>query len=286
MAPRRASAPLVLAGAFATMVLGCAGSDDLAQALVAERNQLRREVAGLQVLDSIARTGLLSDDREVLVSVRDTLLESLLAAALPITRQLPGGMRVELTETSMAFRSNVARVDVTGTVQRTVFPRAAARLTLSGALQEFLVDSTRRLHARIAVDDMQLSTPTGVPGALGPSALRLLQGMLDRALPELAASLPDVELPVQVAGELALPAIAPGGAISIAAARTPLRLSASKVIAFRDRLTVVLRLERGTLERVEADSARALPRDSAAALPKDSATALPRDSTAARRGAK
>lgn len=239
------------------MAAACAGSDDLAQALIAERSQLRRELAGLDVLDSIARNGLLADDREVLVSVRDTLLESLLAAALPITRDLPGGVRVELTGTSMAFRSNVARVDVTGTVRRTVFPRAAARLTLSGALQEFQVDSARRLHARIAVDDMQLSTPTGVPHALGASALRLLQGMLDRVGPELAASLPDVELPVQVAGELALPAIAPGDAISIAAARTPLRLSASKVIAFRDRLIVVLRIERGALERIESDTAAA-----------------------------
>lgn len=245
------------ASVLAGVAIGCGGSDDLAQALVAERNQLRREVAGLRVLDSIARTGLLADDREVLVSVRDTLLQSLLAAALPITRDLPVGVRVQLTGTSMAFRSNVARVEVTGTVQRTRFPRAAARLTLSGALQEFQVDSTRRLHARIAVDDMQLSTPTGVPGALGPSALRLLQGMLDRALPELTAALPEVELPVQVAGELALPAMAPGGAISIAAARTPLRLSASKVLAFRDRLTVVLRLERGALERVAADSGAA-----------------------------
>lgn len=245
------------ASVLAGVATGCGGSDDLAQALVAERNQLRREVAGLRVLDSIARTGLLADDREVLVSVRDTLLQSLLEAALPITRDLPVGVRVQLTGTSMAFRSNVARVEVTGTVQRTSFPRAAARLTLSGALQEFEVDSTRRLHARIAVDDMQLSTPTGVPGALGPSALRLLQGMLDRALPELTAALPEVELPVQVAGELALPAMAPGGAISIAAARTPLRLSASKVLAFRDRLTVVLRLERGALERVAADSGAA-----------------------------
>jgi hypothetical protein len=256
MSPRRVIV-MATAGAIVAAASGCAGSDELAQALVTERNQLRREVAGLQLLDSIARSGLLADDREVLVSVRDTLVGSLLSAALPITRDLARGVRVELTGTSMAFRSNVARVEVTGTVRRTVFPRAVARLTLSGALQEFQVDSNRRLHARIALDDVQLSTPTGVPGALGPSALRLLQGMLDRALPELAASLPDVELPVQVAGELALPAIAPGGAISIAGARTPLRLSASKVIAVRDRLTVVLRLERGVLQRVEPDTTAA-----------------------------
>lgn len=242
----------VLALGLAGCLAACGGGDSAARGRVAERDQLRREVAGFRGLDSMTRAGMVDRERDVIVTVSDSLLRDLLEAALPVTVKLPGDVTVRLTNASVVFRANVARVDLTGALSRTTFPRLAASITLHGALDGFAVDSTRSLRARFTLDDAAVDAPSGVPGAMGPVARTLLQSVVERGLPELTEQLPAVALPVRLDRDIKLPGFGPDGVISIGAVSSPLSVTAHTVIAFRNRLWLSLRVEHGAFTPVVA----------------------------------
>jgi hypothetical protein len=226
------------------IAMGC-GADPAARARVAERDQLRREVAGYRKLLAIARTGLLASDSEVIVSLSDTLLRGLLDAALPVSVAIPGNVTVTLTKARVTFRANVARVDLTGDVRRDAFPSITALVSMRGALDAFFVDSAQVLRARLTIDDVALDTPSGVPSAFSLIALDLLQGVVERGLPEMASSFPVVAIPVRLDREIRLPGFGPSGALSILPVRAPMSITASRVVAFQNRLWIILNVARG-----------------------------------------
>lgn len=215
--------------------------------LLTERAQLTREIAGYRALDDVVRRGLVQHPNEIVLSVTDTLMRTLLEASLPIGLSIPGDVEVDLKTVALTFRGNVARVDVTGTVTRVAFPRASALLELRGGIDEFRTDSTHTLHARIRLDRAELRTPTGVPNALGGTALSILQNIVDRAMPQITDALPSVVLPVQIDHALTLPGFGPEGALAVEPASAALQITATRLIAFQNRLTVVLRVDRGPL---------------------------------------
>lgn len=223
--------------------LGCS-SDRATAALMAERAQLRREVAGLRDLRHVSDSGLVRHPDELVLSVADSVLQRMLTASLPVTLVIPGALTVQLTDAQLAFRGNVARVNVAGRVYRAAFPRATADLTVRGTLDEFAVDRTRALHSRIRLDDAVLTSPRDVPSALNDFALGVLQRLVDRSLPQIGSALPDVTLPVRFDHDLRLPGFGPEGALAVEPARADLSISASRVLAYENRLTVVLKVER------------------------------------------
>ncbi len=212
----------------------------------AERDQLRREIAGYRALEPLAQTGLLSDEREILISLSDTLIRGLIAAAFPLTTGVPGGVAVTLTAATVQFQGNVARVELSGRAGRAAFPRIATAITLRGALDAFAVDSARILRARITIDDVDVGVPSEVPGFLAPMARALMQRLLERSLGDLAGVLPAVAVPVRFDSEVRLPSLDGLGPLSAKGAAAPLDVRASRVLAFRDRIWIVLRIERGT----------------------------------------
>lgn len=240
---------LSLAVGMVSAALGCGGADPAERLRVAERDQLRREVAGYRGLEALTTGGLVDHERDVIVTVSDSLLRNLFEAALPVTVGLPGDVTVELTEAAVIFRANVARVEITGHLRRTTFPQVAALISLSGALDAFAVDSTRTLRARMTIDDVAVDAPSGLPGALGPIARTMLQGVVERGLPELTERLPDVALPVRLDRDIRLPGFGPG-VISIPAVSSPLTVGANSVIAFQNRLWLSLRVEHGAFTPV------------------------------------
>jgi hypothetical protein len=222
-------------------------SDERMRAMLAERAQLQREIAGFRALDTVMTRGLLADSNEIVLSVSDSVVRAVLSASMPIDVSLAGQVQARLTGITLAFRGNVARVVIQGTAVRDRFPRAAAKLELRGALERFRVDSAEALHASIRLDDATLASPRGVPYALDGAALALLQIVVDRALPQLGAALPELTLPVRLDRALNLPGFGPEGALTVQPARALLSMRASRVLAYRNRLTVVLRVERGPL---------------------------------------
>jgi hypothetical protein len=184
-------------------------------------------------------------EHEVLVSVTDTLLRNLLAATFPLTVNLRNHTTLTVTSASVAFRANVARVDLVGQVRRARFPYIAASVALRGALDGFVVDSVHALRARISIDDVSLDAPTGTPNAFDPVVIAILQSVVERSLPELTASLPSIAVPVRLDQAMALPGFGPDGLMSVAASTAPMSVEAARVIAFQNRLWIILHVELG-----------------------------------------
>ncbi|HYW50456.1 MAG TPA: hypothetical protein VE861_07615 [Gemmatimonadaceae bacterium] len=228
----------------------CQRPDPVARDRVVERDQLRREVRGLRTLEDVAPGKLMDREHEVLVSVSDSLLRQLLTAAFPLTIDIRNDVQATLTGASMTFRSNVARVTITGSVRRMTYPHIAALVNLRGALDGFVVDSLHRLRARINIDDVSLDTPTGAPATLDPVVTEILQSVVERSLPELSAGLPSVTVPVRLDQSMTLPGFGPEGALSIEPSTAPMSVQASRVIAFQNRLWIILRVELGSFATV------------------------------------
>lgn len=237
-----------------TLLLAACRTDQAARELLTERAQLTREIAGYRALDDVMQRGIVQHPNEIMLSVTDTLMRTLLQASLPISVPIPGDVRVDLQSINLAFAGNVARVTLGGTATRTAFPRASATLELHGGIAEFRTDSTHTLTARIRLDRADLRTPTGVPNALGATALSILQNIVDRALPQITSSLPGVFIPVRVDRALTLPGFGPEGALAVNPAAASLTITATRIIAFQHRLTVVLRVDRGPLISVAAST--------------------------------
>ena len=237
----------MLALLLVPFVCSACRSDERMRTMLAERAQLQREIGGFRSLDTVLSKGLLADSNEIVLSVSDSVIRNVLSASMPIDVQMLANVHARLTQVSLAFRGNVARVEIRGTAVRQSFPRAAAELWLSGALEHFRIDSAEALHANIRLDDARLSAPSGVLYALDGTTIALLQIIVDRALPQLSAALPELLLPVRLDRALNLPGFGPEGALTVQPARAALSMQASRVLAYRNRLTVVLRVERGPL---------------------------------------
>ncbi len=233
---------------------GCIRADPLAQERVVERDQLLREAEGLKKLIAQAPGSLMDRENEVLVGVRDTLLQSLLTAALPVSVDIRNKMTVTLSGARITFRSNVARVALSGYIRRRTYPRVAAVVRLRGALDNFTIDSSQSLRTRINIDDVEIDAPSGTLSALDPIVIETLRRVVERSLPELTSGIPALTIPVRLEQNMVLPGFGPEGALSIEPSRAPLRVRISRVLAFQNRLWVVLRSELGDFATVTRDS--------------------------------
>ncbi len=236
---------LVRLMAIAVAMSACGRSDPVARERVVERDQLRREVAGYRSLTKMAPGKIMDREHEVLVSVSDTLLRSLISAALPITVDIQNKLTVTFTSADVLFRANVARVNIAGTVRRSTYPHVSAAVLLRGALDSFVVDKKHALRARINIDDVSLDTPAGAPAALDPLVINVLQTIIERSLPELTESLPSIAIPVRLDEAMKLPGFGPEGALTVQPSTAPMTVTASRIIAFRNRLWIILKVELG-----------------------------------------
>jgi len=224
----------------------CARPDPIELERIVTRDQLRREVAGFTALQSITPGKLVNRHSEVVVTVRDSLMRNLIAAAFPVSISIRNRAIVTLTDATVIFRGNVARVALRGRVQRAAFPRVSADLELQGALDGFAISRGKELNARITIDDMTLTAPAGAPASFDPLVTGALQRIVERSLPEITSGLPSVAVPVRIDEQMLLPGFGPEGAFTIPPSRAPMSVAAARVIAFQDRIWIVLRITLGT----------------------------------------
>jgi hypothetical protein len=232
------------------LAAGCGSADPVAKERIVERDQLRREVAGYKSLQKLAPGKVVDREHEVLVSVTDTLLRSLLDASFPLTVALRNRANITLTSAQVTFRANVARVDISGLVRRTTYPHIAATVKLRGALDNFAVGKGNGLTTRISIDDVEVDTPTGALAALDPLVIAILRSVVERSLPELTSGLPVVSIPVRIDQKMNLPGFGPEGMLSIEPSSAPMSVEASRVIAFQNRLWIILHVELGSFATV------------------------------------
>ena len=245
--------------ALLLLTVACGRQDPVARERIVERDQLRREVAGFRSLQKMAPGKVIDREHEVVVSVTDTLLRSLLDASFPLTVDLRNSATITLTSAQVAFRANVARVDLAGIVRRRTYPRISAAVKLRGAMDNFVVDKARGLTSRISIDDVELDTPTGTLAAFDPLVIAVLQSVVERSLPELTSGLPTVAIPVRLDQTMNLPGFGPEGTLSIEPSSAPMSVEASRVIAFQNRLWIILHVELGSFTPTAPVAAGAKP---------------------------
>lgn len=233
------------------LLVGCA-ADPGVITLVGERDALRREVAVFRALDALGDEPLVDATRDVIVSVSDTLIRSLFDAALPIEIALPGSATAVLTNAMVSLRGNVAQVTVTGTIRRHRIPRTSASVILRGAVDRFVVDSTRILRARTSLDDVTVGPTAGEAGTLALWRVAMLQSIVERALPELEDALPSLAIPVRIEQSVRLPGFRVKTMLEIKSISAPMSISVARVVAFQNRLWITLRTTR---EPFRTDSA-------------------------------
>ncbi len=215
-----------------------------------ERGHLRREIAGLHTLAPLMRSGGITDSTIMLVSLSDSLFRSLLDATLPVSVPIAAGITVRLDRATVAFRGNVARIDVVGQATRSAFPRVSAGVHLRGALDSLVVDTGQVMRARLSLDDVDLDTTGSVA-----TTWRVLRAIVRQGLPEITAAFPTVAVPVRLDRAVRLPAFGPDGPVAVPAAQSDVRVTTSRVVAFRDRLWVMLKVSRTPFRSVPAESA-------------------------------
>jgi hypothetical protein len=237
----------------------CSQADPAMRARVVERDQLRREVTGFEALRKFEPGTLMDREHEVIVTVSDTLLRELIATSFPITVELQNKLTVTLTGANVVFRANVARVDIAGEIRRGRFPRVSAAVFLRGAIDRFVVDEAQELRARISIDDVELNTPAGAPAAFDAVLINGLQAIVERSLPELTSRLPSVALPVRLDQQMTLPGFGPEGALSIEPSQAPMAVEVARVIAFQNRLWVVLHVALGAFVPTPRVTATTMP---------------------------
>ena len=88
--------------------------------------------------------------------------------------------------------------------------------------------------------------PTGTLALLDPLAIAILQSVVECSLPELTSGLPTVAIPVRLDEKMTLPGFGPDGMLSVAESSAPMSVEASRVIAFQNRLWIVLHVEVGS----------------------------------------
>ena len=246
----------VIALSLLLAAIACGRADPVARERIVDRDQLRREVAGFRSLQKIEPGKLVDREHEVLISVTDTLLRSLLDASFPLTVDLRNSATITLTSAQVTFKANVARVDIAGLVRRTTYPHIAAQVKLRGAMDNFSVDKGNGLSARISIDDVTLDAPTGTLALLDPLAIAILQSVVERSLPELTSGLPTVAIPVRLDQKMTLPGFGPDGMLSVAESTAPMSVEASRVIAFQNRLWIILHIELGSFATTTAPAAK------------------------------
>jgi hypothetical protein len=240
--------------ACALLLVACQRPDPVLRERIVQRDQLRREVAGFRSLEKVAPGKIMRRGEEVLITLSDSLVQSLLAASLPVTVPIRDGMTVTLTQAAVVFRANVARVELSGRVRRESFPKLDATMQLRGALDSFVVDATHALTARVTIDDVALGAPVDAPDVLAPYIIEIAQRIVESSLPEISAGLPALIVPVRLDESMMLPGFGPEGMLSIAPSRAPMQVDARRVIAFQNRLWIVLGVRVGQFVSIPAAS--------------------------------
>jgi hypothetical protein len=220
-------------------------------AVHAEQAVLERQRAALSALLQEAGAGPLVPFDRVLAVVDQTLVQDLLASAIPYERVV-SRYRVRVTAATVRFEDGFALVRLDGRASLATGPEAAAFADVSvfGGLDVLELDPESgilRGEVRvIAVDARRVA----VMGVGAPSdAEELIEQLGRERLEAFGALVSRLQIPVRLERAVELPAVASEKGVRIAAARIPLRASVTHVRALRGRLWVSIDAAVGAEER-------------------------------------
>lgn len=236
-----------------SVAAACSDPQAGAGALRARKVALQREVEGLREMAASLEAGqpLLPLD-DVGVAVDKRLVRELIAAQLPFEVDADR-FHARLDEAEVQFRGSPL-VRLRGRVSLRERPEVSGTLLALGALEDIAVDAaTGRLHARLALDHLDIERAAGAEALLSGSTLDELARRLRL---QIAPKLPLVQVPVRVQQWIDLPALS-DGPVRLEAAALPLQVGISRVFAGQGRLWIGVQVRPGSVvKRAEQAPAR------------------------------
>jgi len=248
---RERSAGLALALA-AGLILPACTDPDAPYRVVAEEENLTRQVEDLRGLVERAERGALVSRDGVVVSVGERLMQELIQLALPREDVLEEKFWVRLEKAEAHFEDGHAAVRLEGRIEwldDTFGFRGdvSAELTVLGRVEAVAADTKEgTLTARVVPYGFEIHRLR--VGEESPRTRRFM-GILGRALPEALSTLSTkLTIPVAFERELHLEGIE-AGPVRVSGASVPLRVVVREATAHGGRLWVLLQVDAGQWTR-------------------------------------
>ncbi|HET9951697.1 MAG TPA: hypothetical protein VFS09_07895 [Candidatus Eisenbacteria bacterium] len=226
---------------------GCAPSEEESRFL-ARKALLIRQNQGIRELIAEEERGSLVPKDRFLLGIDERLVADILTAQLPLERPLGKRFRVRIDSATVLLRDKFGVITIDGTIFRPKTPDRRTALQIFGGLGAVVIDSTTHmLSIAIAIDHIELTQAGMLENVIGRGGKKFLAEK-GRAL--LQDQLPKLEVPVALARNIRVPAIAEG-AVQLDSLEVPLDMSVERVIAAGGKLWVTLNAEVGAVKGAE-----------------------------------
>ena len=192
-------------GAVAFGLMGCEREP---AALVSDERLLEFERASLdrQLSSEASTLAEAFEQGDVLVSVSEELVRKLLAAALPLETDIPGGIRISATDVQVDFRPGLALLEFSGRASPKAMADVQADLSILASLEILdLMPGDAYLRARLSV--LGFRTTEVAVGSLRPPVEELLNDLAERRLIAFAQLFGDLEIPIRLDERVELPSV-------------------------------------------------------------------------------
>jgi len=210
--------------------------------MAAEEAILERRRQGLDALTAEARKGegrLIRFD-DILVVVRQELVQQVLDGSLPFERTLAGKFNVTIASCRVRFEDGFGLVELDGRARLVGHDEVAVELSVFGGIDVVELDaSSSILRARVKVFAVE-ARRVDVLG-MGAPAEDLVEDVSRQKLEAFAPLLSSIEIPVRLDRRITIPALGPEGGVSVPATEVPLDLQVLDVKSFRHRLWVTVK---------------------------------------------
>ena len=232
---------------FAAGTLACRrGSGDARQS--AEEQGLARRIQGLQALlkDAEQHGGRVVRFEDVLIVVRQKLIQEVLDTSLPLERVVGDRFRIRLLAARVLLEDGFAPVELSGEASLKDQGDVRAEVAVFGGLDLVDLDpASGILRGRVRIFAIEART-TAVLG-IGVPAERLVEDISREKLEVFAPLLSSIAIPVRLGREVVLPAIGPEGGVRIAEQSIPLSAVIADVKSFRQRLWISVETRTGAV---------------------------------------
>jgi hypothetical protein len=231
----------------AVLAQGCGGGQD-PRAIISPEH-LTRQIEDLRGLIAAAEKGELLPSDRLLVAIDEQTVQDLARLALPREEVVAGSggrLRVRIEDVHVEFRDGHGLVRLEGEVFRTEGPpgEVFAELAVLGRIDGVEVDeASGGLRGRVTLAGLEVKRV----GLFGEGRLRrrLLEGVAGLN-PQLLSLLSEsLVLPVTLEREVRIRGTGDEGPVRIQSARFPLSARVTDLLAFDERLWVVLEVDAG-----------------------------------------
>lgn len=226
---------------FLVGLAACARGPSAARQSAEEQN-LQRRIKGLEAMLASADSadGRLVPFDQMLVVVRQRLIQSVLDSALPFEREVAGKYHVAVTAAKMLLEDGFAAVELQGRASLVNQRDVAAEVTVYGALDVVELDATSgSLRGRVRIFAVEARRIQ----ALGFSVPveELVENLSREQAQTFAPLLSAIDIPVRMGKDVTLPAMGPEGGVTIGEERIPLGAEVAAVRSFRHRLWISIK---------------------------------------------